>query len=60
MDDQFGAAYIADMTKMGLGFYGKPLKGGPATARSMIAVTPVAPTAAVSASVGLSSAMTRS
>jgi sugar/nucleoside kinase (ribokinase family) len=39
-DDKLGAAYIADMKKIGADFFGKPLKGGPTTARSMIAVTP--------------------
>lgn len=38
--DGVGAAYIADMKQMGVSFYGSPLKNGPATARSMIAVTP--------------------
>jgi sugar/nucleoside kinase (ribokinase family) len=39
-DDAVGAAYVADMERIGARFYGSPLKGGPATARSMIAVTP--------------------
>jgi sugar/nucleoside kinase (ribokinase family) len=39
-DDKLGAAYVADMKKIGADFFGKPLKGGPTTARSMIAVTP--------------------
>jgi sugar/nucleoside kinase (ribokinase family) len=39
-DDKLGEAYIADMTKIGARFYGTPLKNGPTTARSMIAVTP--------------------
>jgi sugar/nucleoside kinase (ribokinase family) len=39
-DDAVGAAYIADMRRIGAGFYGEPLVGGLATARSMIAVTP--------------------
>jgi sugar/nucleoside kinase (ribokinase family) len=39
-DDKIGAAYIADMQRIGADFYGTPLKGGPTTARSMIAVTP--------------------
>lgn len=39
-DDAIGAAYIADMKKTGVDFFGKPLKGGAATGRSMIAVTP--------------------
>lgn len=37
-DDAIGAAYIADMTRVGADFYGSPLIGGPATARSMIVV----------------------
>src|SRR5688572_28213078 len=39
-DDKLGAAYIADMKKIGARFYGTPLRNGPTTARSMIAVTP--------------------
>jgi sugar/nucleoside kinase (ribokinase family) len=39
-DDKLGAAYIADMKKIGADYFGSPLKNGPATARSMIAVTP--------------------
>ena len=39
-DDKLGEAYIADMNRIGARFYGTPLKGGPTTARSMIAVTP--------------------
>jgi sugar/nucleoside kinase (ribokinase family) len=39
-DDAVGAGYIADMQKTGVDFFGQPLKGGAATARSMIAVTP--------------------
>ncbi len=39
-DDIIGAAYIADMQNIGVDFFGAPLIGGPATARSMIAVTP--------------------
>jgi sugar/nucleoside kinase (ribokinase family) len=39
-DDAIGAAYIADMERGGVDFYGAPLANGPATARSMIAVTP--------------------
>jgi sugar/nucleoside kinase (ribokinase family) len=39
-DDKLGAAYIADMKKIGADYFGAPLKNGPATARSMIAVTP--------------------
>lgn len=39
-DDKLGEAYIADMQRIGADFYGAPLKGGPTTARSMIAVTP--------------------
>lgn len=39
-DDKLGEAYIADMTRIGARFYGTPLKNGPTTARSMIAVTP--------------------
>jgi sugar/nucleoside kinase (ribokinase family) len=38
-DDKIGAAYVADMKRTGADFYGTPLIGGPATARSMIAVT---------------------
>jgi sugar/nucleoside kinase (ribokinase family) len=39
-DDQTGAIYISDMRRVGADFFGDPLIGGPATARSMIAVTP--------------------
>jgi len=39
-DDAIGSAYIADMRNIGVDFFGAPLVGGPATARSMIAVTP--------------------
>lgn len=39
-DDAIGAAYMSDMLQGGVAFFGQPLKGGPATARSMIAVTP--------------------
>ena len=39
-DDKLGDAYIADMNRIGARFYGTPLKNGPTTARSMIAVTP--------------------
>ena len=39
-DDAIGAAYVADMKAIGVDFFGSPLKGGAATARSMIAVTP--------------------
>jgi sugar/nucleoside kinase (ribokinase family) len=39
-DDKLGEAYIADMNRIGARFYGTPLKNGPTTARSMIAVTP--------------------
>jgi sugar/nucleoside kinase (ribokinase family) len=39
-DDVIGAAYRADMERIGADFYGTPLKNGPTTARSMIAVTP--------------------
>jgi sugar/nucleoside kinase (ribokinase family) len=39
-DDALGAAYIADMKKIGADFFGMPLRNGPTTARSMIAVTP--------------------
>ena len=39
-DDAIGAAYVADMKHIGADFFGAPLKNGPATARSMIAVTP--------------------
>jgi sugar/nucleoside kinase (ribokinase family) len=38
--DTLGEAYIADMNRIGARFYGTPLKNGPTTARSMIAVTP--------------------
>ncbi len=39
-DDKLGEAYVEDMRRIGADFYGTPLKGGPTTARSMIAVTP--------------------
>jgi len=39
-DDALGVAYIADMKKIGADYFGAPLKNGPSTARSMIAVTP--------------------
>jgi sugar/nucleoside kinase (ribokinase family) len=39
-DDALGRSYVADMKKIGADFYGTPLKSGPTTARSMIAVTP--------------------
>src|SRR5690606_40092458 len=39
-DGKRGQAYIDDMKRIGADFYGSPLKGGPTTARSMIAVTP--------------------
>lgn len=39
-DDPLGAGYVADMKRIGASFYGTPLKNGPSTARSMIAVTP--------------------
>jgi sugar/nucleoside kinase (ribokinase family) len=39
-DDKLGEAYVADMNRIGARFYGTPLKDGPTTARSMIAVTP--------------------
>jgi len=39
-DDPTGSIYIADMKSVGADFFGEPLIGGPATARSMIAVTP--------------------
>ncbi len=39
-DDDPGETYVADMRKIGAEFFGTPLKNGPATARSMIAVTP--------------------
>ena len=39
-DDKLGEAYVADMNRIGARFYGTPLKSGPTTARSMIAVTP--------------------
>jgi sugar/nucleoside kinase (ribokinase family) len=39
-DDRIGEAYVADMRKIGVDFFGSPLKGGMTTARSMIAVTP--------------------
>ncbi|HEX5005722.1 MAG TPA: adenosine kinase [Hyphomonadaceae bacterium] len=39
-DDKLGEAYVEDMNRIGARFYGTPLKGGPTTARSMIAVTP--------------------
>jgi len=34
-DDALGAAYIADMKKIGADYFGSPLKNGPATARSI-------------------------
>lgn len=39
-DDKIGSAYVEDMRLIGADFFGTPLKGGPTTARSMIAVTP--------------------
>jgi sugar/nucleoside kinase (ribokinase family) len=39
-DDKLGEAYVEDMRSIGASFYGSPLKDGPSTARSMIAVTP--------------------
>jgi sugar/nucleoside kinase (ribokinase family) len=39
-DDKLGEGYVEDMRRIGADFYGTPLKGGPTTARSMIAVTP--------------------
>jgi sugar/nucleoside kinase (ribokinase family) len=39
-DDALGRGYVSDMKKIGADFYGTPLKNGPTTARSMIAVTP--------------------
>jgi sugar/nucleoside kinase (ribokinase family) len=39
-DDRIGRAYVDDMRAIGVDFYGSPLNGGPATARSIIAVTP--------------------
>lgn len=39
-NDALGEAYVADMQRIGADFFGAPLIGGPATARSMIAVTP--------------------
>jgi len=39
-DDALGRSYVSDMKKIGADFYGTPLKNGPTTARSMIAVTP--------------------
>ncbi len=39
-DDTIGANYVADMRRIGVDFFGSPLKGGLTTARSMIAVTP--------------------
>lgn len=39
-DDATGETYMSEMRKTGADFYGSPLKNGPATARSMIAVTP--------------------
>jgi len=39
-DDALGAAYAADIRKIGADYFGTPLKNGPSTARSMIAVTP--------------------
>jgi sugar/nucleoside kinase (ribokinase family) len=38
--DANGATYVADMRQAGVDFFGSPLTGGPATATSMIAVTP--------------------
>ena len=38
-DDRIGAAYISEMQSTGVDFFGEPLKDGPSTARSMIAVT---------------------
>jgi sugar/nucleoside kinase (ribokinase family) len=39
-DDAIGASYVSDMQSTGVDFFGEPLKDGPSTARSMIAVTP--------------------
>ncbi|MEQ1607704.1 MAG: adenosine kinase [Hyphomonadaceae bacterium] len=39
-DDAIGTSYVEDMQRIGADFFGTPLKGGPTTARSMIAVTP--------------------
>ncbi len=39
-DDAEGETYVSEMRKTGAEFFGTPLKDGPATARSMIAVTP--------------------
>lgn len=39
-NDAAGETYVAEMRKTGADFFGSPLKNGPATARSMIAVTP--------------------
>ncbi len=39
-DDATGDIYVSEMKKTGADFYGSPLVGGLATARSMIAVTP--------------------
>ena len=39
-DDAIGTSYVEDMRRIGADFFGTPLKGGPTTARSMIAVTP--------------------
>jgi sugar/nucleoside kinase (ribokinase family) len=39
-DDVTGSIYVADMKRVGADYFGAPLVGGPATARSMIAVTP--------------------
>jgi sugar/nucleoside kinase (ribokinase family) len=39
-DDAVGLRYMEDMRGVGVDFFGAPLRGGPATARSMIAVTP--------------------
>ena len=36
-DDKIGSAYVEDMHHIGADFFGTPLKGGPTTARSMIA-----------------------
>ncbi len=39
-DDAIGDAYVSDMQRIGADFFGTPLRNGPTTARSMIAVTP--------------------
>lgn len=39
-EDRLGEVFIDDMKRMGVHFYGKPLRDGPATARSHILVTP--------------------